>query len=115
MKTLFAAKSLLADGWKHDVAIVIGEHGRIERVEQRAHQRDDERVAGPLVPAMPNLHSHAFQRAIAGRTGIPSPSHDDTFWTWREAMYRVVDRLVTNFHLPRSTLIMLVADATLVW
>ena len=93
MKTLFAAKALLADGWTHDVAIVVGEHGRIERVEARGHQDDDERVAGPLIPAMPNLHSHAFQRAIAGRTGIPSPSHDDTFWTWREAMYRVVDRL----------------------
>jgi formimidoylglutamate deiminase len=93
MKTLFAPKALLADGWKHDVAIGIGEQGRIERVEQRAHQNDDERVAGALVPAMPNLHSHAFQRAIAGRSGIPSPSHDDTFWTWREAMYRVVDRL----------------------
>ena len=93
MKTLFASRALLSDRWARDVAIVIGGQGRIERIEQRAARGDDERVAGPLVPAMPNLHSHAFQRAIAGRTGIPSPAHDDTFWTWREAMYRVVDRL----------------------
>jgi formimidoylglutamate deiminase len=44
---------------------------------------------------MPNLHSHAFQRALAGRTGRPSPegSGGDSFWTWRAAMYRFVDRL----------------------
>jgi formimidoylglutamate deiminase len=42
---------------------------------------------------MPNLHSHAFQRAIAGRTGSPSPARDDTFWTWRQAMHAAADRL----------------------
>ena len=42
---------------------------------------------------MPNLHSHAFQRAIAGRTGRASPERDDTFWTWRQAMYAFLDRV----------------------
>jgi formimidoylglutamate deiminase len=42
---------------------------------------------------MPNLHSHAFQRAMAGRTGKPSPSRDDSFWTWRQSMYATVERL----------------------
>ncbi len=44
------------------------------------------RLPGPVVPAIPNLHSHAFQRAIAGATEILSPSGGD-FWTWRQAMY----------------------------
>jgi formimidoylglutamate deiminase len=93
MNTLLAPAALLADGWTADVLIVIGDGGRIERVERAAQGSSAERLAGPVVPAMPNLHSHAFQRAIAGRTGAPSPDHDDTFWTWRQAMYAAVDRL----------------------
>jgi formimidoylglutamate deiminase len=93
MKSLFAPAALLSAGWATDVAIVVDERGRIDRTERRAQRPGDERLAGAVVPAMPNLHSHAFQRAIAGRTGVPSPRHDDTFWTWREAMYAVVDRL----------------------
>jgi formimidoylglutamate deiminase len=45
------------------------------------------------VPAMPNVHSHAFQRALAGRTGAAGPSRDDSFWTWRQAMYAFLDHL----------------------
>ena len=92
-KSLFASVALLPEGWATDVAITLDEAGHIAGLERRAQRSGDERLAGPVVPAMPNLHSHAFQRAIAGRTGIPSPHHDDTFWTWREAMYTVVDRL----------------------
>jgi len=45
-----------------------------------------ERLPGPVVPAMANLHSHAFQRAIAGATEMRSANGGD-FWTWRQAMY----------------------------
>jgi formimidoylglutamate deiminase len=94
MKTLLAPAALLDDGWQTDVAIDIDDEGRIARVEpRRAGNTSDERVKGPVIPAMPNVHSHAFQRAIAGRTGVPSPNRDDTFWTWRQAMYGAVDRL----------------------
>ena len=41
---------------------------------------------------MPNLHSHAFQRAIAGRTGRAG-ANGDSFWTWRQAMYAFLDRI----------------------
>ena len=92
MTTLHAPAALLDDGWKTDVAIDIGADGRIERVEAGAAKRG-ERLQGPVIPAMPNLHSHAFQRAIAGRTGTPSSSRNDTFWTWRRAMYATVERL----------------------
>ena len=92
MATLHAPAALLDDGWKPDVAIDIADDGRIARVEAGVSRRG-ERLAGPVIPAMPNLHSHAFQRAMAGRTGKPSPSRDDSFWTWRQAMYTTVERL----------------------
>ena len=93
MKTLHAPAALLADGWQTDVAIVVADDGTIERIERATPSPEAERLAGPVIPAMPNLHSHAFQRAIAGRTGLPSPQRDDTFWTWRQAMYAAVDHL----------------------
>ncbi len=43
------------------------------------------------IPAMPNAHSHAFQRALRGRGERPSPGHDDDFWTWRTEMFRLAE------------------------
>ena len=45
------------------------------------------------MPGMPNLHSHAFQRALAGRTGRGRSADGDSFWTWRQAMYAFLDRV----------------------
>jgi cytosine/adenosine deaminase-related metal-dependent hydrolase len=42
---------------------------------------------------MPNLHSHAFQRGMAGLVGAARGASEDSFWTWREVMYRFLDRL----------------------
>ena len=64
----------------------------ISRIETGARRDGAEAVAGPLVPGMPNLHSHAFQRAIAGRTGSAG-ANGDSFWTWRQAMYAFLDRI----------------------
>jgi formimidoylglutamate deiminase len=47
------------------------------------------------VPGLPNLHSHAFQRAMAGLTERRG-SEADSFWTWREQMYRFVERLTPD-------------------
>jgi len=94
MKTLIAPAALLDDGWQTNVALVVADDGRIASVGRHAGSAGaGERLKGPVVPAMPNLHSHAFQRALAGRTGVPSPNRDDSFWTWRQAMYAAVDRL----------------------
>ena len=93
MKTLYAPAALLDDGWRRDIAIAVGDDGRIVNVGAAKPAGADERLAGPVIPAMPNLHSHAFQRAIAGRTGTASATRDDTFWTWRQAMYATVERL----------------------
>jgi formimidoylglutamate deiminase len=82
--------ALTPEGWRHDVVIRI-DHGIIASVEEPDDQ-PAERISGVVVPGLPNLHSHAFQRALAGLTERRG-SDADSFWTWREAMYRFVERL----------------------
>jgi formimidoylglutamate deiminase len=85
---LFAATALLPGGWATNVAVAFDAHGTITEVAANAVPLPtDALVAGPLVPAMPNLHSHAFQRAMAGLAEVAGPGADD-FWTWRDLMYR---------------------------
>lgn len=83
--------ALLPSGWADDVRIAVVD-GRIRRVLPGvAAQVGDVRL-GVGIPAMGNLHSHAFQRAMAGLTEISGPT-GDSFWSWRSLMYRFVDRL----------------------
>jgi len=89
--TLHFAEAMLPDGWARDVRVTIAD-GVIARVESRvAAQPGDERHRAAL-PGMPNLHSHAFQRGMAGLAEVAGPS-DDSFWTWREVMYRFAERV----------------------
>ena len=91
MPSLLAPCAMLPSGWARDVLIDITSDGIIAGVTPEASGRGGERierVGGPVVPGLPNLHSHAFQRAMAG---LAEKRRDpaDSFWTWREAMYRV--------------------------
>ena len=88
---LFAEYALLASGWAEGVLLTIGGDGLIHDQSTGVRQPppDSETVSGAVLPGMPNLHSHAFQRAFAGATERRSPG-GDSFWTWREAMYRLV-------------------------
>jgi len=88
---LHAGSALLPDGWQSDVRIKI-EGGKIAEVEVGVHPQAGDMRAGLLVPGMANLHSHAFQRGMAGLAEERGPE-DDSFWTWREVMYRFVGRL----------------------
>ncbi len=82
---------LLPEGWADNVRLTLAD-GRVEAVTRGAlAEAGDERHEIGL-PGLPNLHSHAFQRAMAGFTEQRGPS-EDSFWTWREAMYRFVDRM----------------------
>jgi formimidoylglutamate deiminase len=90
---LFAPQALLRDGWADDVLFEIDGAGAIVSVTPRAALGSAERTAGPVIAGMPNLHSHAFQRALAGRTEQRGAAGRDSFWTWRETMYRFVGRL----------------------
>ncbi len=88
-----APAALLPEGWARDVVFDIDAAGRLVDVAPGASTEGCEILSGPVVPAMPNLHSHAFQRAIAGRTGRGSGDQGDSFWTWRQEMYAFLDRL----------------------
>jgi len=105
--TIRAAQALLPDGWARDVAVSL-EGGRVARVTQGIAQgaaRGRAQGAAPadvrldiLLPAPANAHSHAFQRALAGRTEARGPQGSpararDSFWTWRAAMFGFLDRL----------------------
>ena len=89
----FAPSALLPEGWANAVAIDVDEAGNIVDVAPNASADGREVFFGPVVPAMPNLHSHAFQRALAGRTGQAAPGNEDSFWTWRQVMYAFLDRI----------------------
>lgn len=86
MTTIFATQAMLADGWAHDVRVTLAD-GRIAAITSGgAPAPGDERV-DCLIPGMANLHSHAFQRGMAGLAERRGDSAD-SFWTWREVMYR---------------------------
>ncbi|MDK1490488.1 formimidoylglutamate deiminase [Sinorhizobium sp. 7-81] len=87
---LFAERALLTTGWAENVAITLDGNGGIaSAVTDQAPAEGDERLSGPVVPAIANLHSHAFQRAMAGLAEVAGAG-GDSFWTWREEMYRTV-------------------------
>ncbi|WP_395490810.1 formimidoylglutamate deiminase [Cedecea davisae] len=93
MAVYFAAKALLPQGWAENVKLSVSGQGTITAVEVNAKADDESiRLEGFVVPGMPNLHSHAFQRAMAGLTEVVGDPAD-SFWTWRELMYRLVGKI----------------------
>jgi formimidoylglutamate deiminase len=92
MTIIHAAQALLPEGWASNVAVSIDEAGRISDVAT-GHDAAHDHQVGVLSPAPVNAHSHAFQRAMAGLTERRGPNPNDTFWTWRQLMFRFLDRL----------------------
>ncbi|HVO04864.1 MAG TPA: formimidoylglutamate deiminase [Candidatus Cybelea sp.] len=89
---IFAEQALLPTGWARNVAIDLAPDGSIAGVRAGASPEGLQRANGPVIPGMINLHSHAFQRAMAGLAEV-ALNPDDSFWSWRELMYRLVGRL----------------------
>ena len=88
MNRLFADHALLPAGFAERVLLSWDETGAITAVQAGAECAPGvPRAAGLVVPGLPNLHSHAFQRAFAGLTEYRA-SAQDSFWSWRELMYR---------------------------
>lgn len=100
MKSVWAKTALLPTGWESEVRIDVGDDGRIARVESGAERAGT--TADMLLPAPVNVHSHAFQRAMAGLTERRGPNPNDSFWTWRQLMFRFLDRL-TPEHIEAIT------------
>jgi formiminoglutamate deiminase len=86
--------ALLPDGWAKDVHIVV-EGNRIVSVQPDAANLCGEPVPGIALPGLANLHCHAFQRGMAGLAERRGPS-SDSFWTWREVMYKFLGRLTPD-------------------
>ena len=92
MTSFFASDALLPDGWATSVRIEVDSAGNFSSVEKNSNSKDAEKLPGPALPGMANLHSHAFQRAMAGLAETRA-TPDDDFWSWRELMYKFVERL----------------------
>lgn len=93
---LFARHALLPGGWRCDVLLAWDEQGDLVAVTPDAQAPAGVPQASYVVPGMVNLHSHAFQRALGGlteRAGNASGPAADSFWTWRELMYRFAGRI----------------------
>jgi formimidoylglutamate deiminase len=88
----FADHAWLPDGFVPGARIDSGSAGVIRGVNHSARATGAGRLGRYVVPGMPNLHSHAFQRAMAGLAERQS-NPDDSFWTWREVMYAFAGRI----------------------
>ncbi len=88
---LWCEQAWLAEGWAENVRLTIAD-GHIGAIEAAAPPQPGDDRHAILIPGLSNLHSHAFQRGMAGLAERAGEG-DDSFWTWREVMYRFVDRL----------------------
>ncbi len=88
-RRLFCPWALTPEGWCRDTVLAIDASGFIQSVDSGAASADAERLGGPVLPGMTNVHSHAHQRLIAGLTGRRDRG-EDSFWSWREQMYRAI-------------------------
>ncbi len=93
-KQYYLQSTLLSQSWTRDVVVTVSTQGLITDVTPAAPRAPAgaEIIGGMVVPGMSNAHSHAFQRAMAGSTEFRISTHD-SFWTWRQAMYRLANRV----------------------
>ena len=82
MPTFFLPTALLPTGWARNVRLTVAD-GTITAVAPDAAADNATRLPGIALPGMPNLHSHAFQRGMAGLA-----QRGGDFWSWRKVMYR---------------------------
>ncbi|MDP9421824.1 MAG: formimidoylglutamate deiminase [Pseudomonadota bacterium] len=92
MTGLWFAQALLPGGWGHGVRILI-EAGRIVEVESNSAPEPSDQRFSTGIPGLPNLHSHVFQRAMAGLAEAPGTAVADDFWSWRDQLYQLVSKL----------------------
>lgn len=94
--SLWAQHALTEDGWAENVALQIDDLGRIGSIQRNAAAPAGAIRCGVLLPGIANIHSHSFQRALAGLTERRGPDAHDSFWTWRELMYRFMSHLTPD-------------------
>lgn len=92
MNSIWAKQALLLSGWTQNVRFCF-ENGVVNNIETSVSLGANDELANVIVPGMGNVHSHAFQRGMAGLAEQKSNNHSDNFWGWREIMYHFLDRL----------------------
>jgi formimidoylglutamate deiminase len=96
MRRYHLQSAYLGQGWARDTLVTVSAQGFITEIEAaaggQAAASGAQRIEGIVVPGMPNAHSHAFQRAMAGTTEYRLSARD-SFWTWRRAMYGLANRI----------------------
>jgi formiminoglutamate deiminase len=99
MSSFWCERALLPSGVADGVLVTVAD-GRFTSVVADASPGDAVRLTGLVIPGLANCHSHAFHRALRGRT----QTERGTFWTWREQMYAVAARLTPDsyYHLARA-------------
>jgi len=93
-RAIFCESALLPDGWARDVRLGIA-GGCFTSIERGASPQSGDQRAAMLLPGLGNVHSHGFQRGMAGLTEYRGPEADN-FWSWRELMYRFVGRMTPD-------------------
>ncbi|HEY4211767.1 MAG TPA: formimidoylglutamate deiminase [Steroidobacteraceae bacterium] len=91
MSRLWFESALLPGGWTDHVRLTVVDDC-IDRIEMNVTPEEGDEQHAIAVPGLPNIHSHGFQRGLAGLTERRGPS-TDSFWTWRELMYQFVERI----------------------
>lgn len=91
-RSIFAPHALLPAGWASNVLLQWDATGQLTAVTPDSPPNNSPQAAGPVLPGLPNLHSHAFQRAMAGLTEFRGAAQD-SFWSWRTLMYQFAARL----------------------
>src|ERR1700736_5980369 len=95
-RVLAADWTWMGDRFAAGVAVAVGADGRIRAVGGEPELGPAERLSGrALLPGLVSAHSHAFQRGLRGQ-GESFPGRAGSFWTWREAMYRLVEGLAAG-------------------
>lgn len=87
MDKLHLDQALTPDGWRENLTLTLDAGGRIAAIDAQPPPAGATRIRGAVLPGLPNLHSHAFQRGMAGLTEVAGTG-EDSFWTWRDWMYR---------------------------
>ena len=99
MQTIWAKHALTSNGWQSDVRVEIDASGHFSSVQTDVPKTNlgaDVYRCGILCPAPANIHSHAFQRAMAGMTERRGGDSGDNFWARRTLMYRFLDQLTPD-------------------
>lgn len=91
---IFADRALLGQHWASQVRLS-SVNGVISAILTDSRPQPGDTCVSALLPALSNLHSHSFQRAMAGMTEHRAAGQD-SFWTWRDLMYRFIDRLTAE-------------------